>query len=271
MTLLHIIVLAVVQGITEFLPISSSAHLILVPLVLDVPDQGLAADIAVHIGTLVAVMIYFRADVILMLGGLARLVRGDLADPGARMTLNVIIATIPIVIVAPFLKDWVEHGGRSLMVLGLSSIIWGVALYVVDQRCPQARAMGTDGRGLGFRDALIFGLAQIVAIIPGTSRSGITMTAGRLLGFDREASARFSMLISIPTILAAGLLLGLEIAEAKVPVLTADTGLAALLACVTALVAIAALMGWLKRASFTIFVVYRVLLGLILVGVSLAA
>lgn len=256
MTWLNLIVLAVVQGITEFLPISSSAHLILVPCLGHFPDQGLDMDIAVHVGTLGAVMLYFWRDIWQMAVGLWAALRLK-KTPGGRLALSVLVATVPVVVVGVLVKDIVGTAGRSIAVLGWSTLIFGILLYVADRIGLTVRRI----EHLKLPDAAIIGLAQAVALIPGTSRSGITMTAARILGYERGEAARFSMLMSIPTILAAGTLAALDIAKAHQPLITTVAVYGAALSFVTALAAIALLMSWLKRASFTPFAVYRLFLG----------
>ena len=205
MTLLQIIVLAVVQGITEFLPISSSGHLILVPELTNWPDQGIMMDVGVHVGTLLAVMVYFRADV-------ARLFRAFLQmitfskhyDKKERhLMLALILSTIPIVIFGGLAsKLGLTDAWRTIEVIGWTSIVFGLLLYWFDTKCGSHR----DLSELTFKNAAFIGFAQVLAIIPGTSRSGVTMTAARGLGFNRTDAARFSMLMSIPTIIAAAIL-----------------------------------------------------------------
>ncbi|PSQ94045.1 MAG: undecaprenyl-diphosphatase, partial [Proteobacteria bacterium SW_6_67_9] len=178
MDLLQLVVLALVQGITEFLPVSSSAHLILVPVVTGWSDQGLAFDIAVHVGTLAAVVGYFRGDLVrLVRGGLAPLA-GRSAGPDGRLAWLVVLATIPVGLAGLAFKDVVETVLRTPHVIAWASIGFGVLLAVADRYCPTTR----DEAGLGWRGALMVGLFQALALIPGTSRSGITMTAGRFWG-----------------------------------------------------------------------------------------
>lgn len=262
MTFLQLAVLALVQGITEFLPISSSGHLILVPLVADWPDQGLALDIAVHAGTLLAVMLYFWRDVLAMLLGLLDLARGRRSE-GARLVLLIVLATVPVVVAGLVLKHLgVMEDLRGVLVLGWTSIGFGILLWLADRMGMTLRRI----EHMTFGSALVIGLAQVLALIPGTSRAGITMTAARALGFERDDSAHFSMLLSIPTILAAGLLAGLDLAESGDSSLGADALLAAALAFGAALLAIRGLMWWLRRATYTPFVLYRMALGAVLLA-----
>jgi len=256
MALTQIIVLAVVQGITEFLPISSSGHLILVPIFADWPDQGLMMDVTVHVGTLGAVMVYFWQDLIAMISGLWRLVRGR-RDPGATLAGLVALGTVPVLIGGYLMDKYVGDGLRSMVVIGWATLGFGILLFVADRMSMTVKRM----EHVTIIDALTIGTAQVLALIPGTSRSGITITAARLLGFERAESARFSMLLSIPTIAASGLWLGLSLYEAGDVQLTQGVVMAAGFAFVTAILSIAALMAWLQRATFTPFVVYRVILG----------
>ncbi len=256
MTWLNLIVLAVVQGITEFLPISSSAHLILVPCVADWPDQGLDMDVAMHVGTLGAVMLYFWRDVWKMILGLWAAARMR-KSPGGRMVLHIVVATVPVVVAGFLAKDMVETAGRSILVLGWATLGFGLLLFIADRMGLTVRRI----EHMTLPDAVTIGLAQAIALIPGTSRSGITMTAARILGYERGEAARFSMLMSIPTILAAGTLAGLDILRANQPVLTTAALYSAGLSFVTALAAIAILTRWLRNASFAPFAAYRVLLG----------
>ena len=254
---LHIVVLALVQGITEFLPISSSGHLILVPALTGWEDQGVVIDVATHVGTLVAVLIYFRRDVAAMAAGfLALAVRRY--DAGARLALLVVTATVPTVIAGAVLHELGPDLVRSAAIIAWATLGFGILLGIAD------RVGATSGRteDITFGGAVVFGLAQVLALIPGTSRSGITMTAGRFLGLGREAAARFSLLMAIPTILGAGTLAGWDLYQAGDVSLGLDALLAAILSCLAALAAIALMMRWLRRASFMPFVIYRVILGL---------
>ncbi len=256
MTELHILVLALVQGITEFLPISSSGHLVLVPVFGGWEDQGLLMDVAVHVGTLGAVMIYFWRDLWHMVRGVLRFTKGK-RDPGARLAALVVLGTLPVIAAGYFLNKYIGPELRTVEVIGWTTLGFGFLLYMADN-------MGLTIRRVehtGIADALIIGIAQCLALIPGTSRSGITITAARFLGYERLDAARFSMLLSIPAILGAGTLKGWELYEAGNIQLTNDAMSAAGLAFVAAFVAIAIMMAWLKRASFTPFFIYRLVLG----------
>lgn len=267
MPLLHLLVLAIVQGITEFLPISSSAHLILVPVVTGWADQGLLLDVAVHIGTLGAVLVYFHRDTrgltLAALGALGvrparRAVAGTLYR---RLFWLLAIATLPVVIVGLLLeKLGALEAMRRADIIALTSIGFGVILFLADRYGAREKRIEM----MAIKPALLIGLSQILALIPGTSRSGITMTAARALGFDRIDAARFSMLLAIPTIFAAGALGMLELLQGGSAGAWLDAAIAAGLAFLAAIAAIHFLMRWLLRADMTIFVVYRIALGVIL-------
>lgn len=263
MDFIHLAVLAVVQGITEFLPVSSSGHLVLVPLFLQVPDQGLLMDVAVHVGTLGAVMVYLWRDMWAMVHGLGRVMKGR-RDPGARLAGLLVVGTIPVVAAGFALNHYMPGGIRGLMVIGWTTLGFGLLLMIADQIGMTLRRI----EHLRFGDALIIGIVQILALVPGTSRSGICMTAGRMMGMERRDAARFAMLLGIPAITGAGVLKGWELYQRGDAQLTADAFLAAGLAFVAALIAIALMMAWLRRATFTIFGVYRLLLGGFLLAIA---
>ena len=257
LTLIHIIVLALIQGITEFLPVSSSGHLILVSKLTPWPDQTLMVDIALHVGTLAAVMVYFHRECWSMVLGVFNLLlfRGG---PEAKLALHVVVASLPIIPAALYLKDYVAGDFRQ----GVALIAWttlgfGLLLYAADRLGLRIRRVEHMTIGA----ALIIGVAQILALVPGTSRSGITMTAARFLGFERTEAARFSLLLSIPVIIGAGTLAGVDLYQMGDAEMNTVTVLAIVFSFVSALIAIAVMMRWLERASFTPFVIYRICLG----------
>ena len=258
MSLLYLLMLAVVQGITEFLPVSSSGHLILLPAIMGVDDQGTALDVAVHVGTLGAVLLYFHRDVARAISGVPGLLRADISGPNAKLAFLLIIATIPVVIAGLVLKlTGLVDVLRSPVVVGWSTIVFGLFLYWADKTGQETKT--SDDWTL--RDAVTMGLWQAVALIPGTSRSGVTITASRLLGYTRTEGARIAMLMSIPTIIASGVLLaGDVVAEANWH-LAREAGIAALMAFAAALLALALMMRLLKTVSFTPYVIYRMFLG----------
>ncbi|MBL1404961.1 MAG: undecaprenyl-diphosphate phosphatase [Hyphomicrobiales bacterium] len=257
MTIEQIIVLAIVQGITEFLPISSSGHLALVPVFTGWQDQGQVTDVMVHVGSLFAVIVYFWKDVWkLVLGGID-LLRLRMND-NSRMAMYILLGTIPAVAAGLLLKSSGVNL-RTPHVIASTAIIFGVLMYVMDTFGARVKMM----EDMTLKPALVIGLAQAIALIPGTSRSGITMTAARYLGFERPEAARFSFLLGIPAIAGAGALVTAEVISAG-DTIPMDAIYAAMLTFVAALFAIAALMAIVKRTSFLIFVIYRIALGLLL-------
>ena len=256
MALHHLLVLAFVQGITEFLPISSSGHLVLTSKVLAWPDQGLVIDVAVHLGTLAAVMIYFWRDLWRISVGMACLAIGR-GGPSARLSGYILLATIPVFIAGYFGRDYISMYLRNIEIIAWATIGFGVLLWIADKSALTVRRI----EHLSIWNALFIGLAQVLALIPGTSRSGITMTAGRFLGLERADAARFSLLLSIPTIIGAGILGGLELLESGDFQPSQDVIFAMAFSFIAGLLSIAAMMRWLTHAGFTPFVIYRILLG----------
>ncbi len=265
MPLLHLLLVAVIQGLTEFLPVSSSGHLILLPNLTGLADQGQAIDVAVHVGTLLAVILYFWSDVQIAARGLPRLISGRADTPGARLAFLLAVATVPVVVFGLILKlTGLDDAMRSTALIGWTMLIFGLVLYWSDQ----AGSTSKRDRDWSLRDAVIMGLWQAVALIPGTSRSGITISAGRWLGYDRHGAAKLAMLMSIPTILASGAVLGVEVAAEADGALARDAAIAAVFAFAAALLALSLMMRLLRSVSFTPYVVYRVILGLILLFVA---
>lgn len=256
MTLFQILILAIVQGLTEFLPISSSGHLVVTSQVVGWPDQGLIIDIAVHVGTLVAVSLYFWRDSLRLVGGTLRLLtfrRG----PDTRLAAKLIVATLPVVAAGYFGRNVLIPLFRNVEVIAWATVAFAVLLWIADRVGMTIRRI----EHLGYFGALAIGVAQVLALIPGTSRSGITMTAARFLGMERVEAARFSLLMSIPTIAGAGTLAGYELWQSGDVRLGYDAAVAAGLAFVAGLVSIAAMMRWLHVSGFTPFVLYRLALG----------
>jgi undecaprenyl-diphosphatase len=265
MPFLTLLLAALIQGITEFLPVSSSGHLILLPQLTGMADQGQVIDVAVHVGTLFAVIIYFWKDASAAFIGLPRVLRGKIDTSGAFLALCLIVATIPVVIFGVILKlTGLDDMMRNITVIGWTMLIFGLVLYWADQTGKTQRE--TDQWTL--RHALAMGLWQAIALIPGTSRSGITITAARRLGYKREDSAKLSMLMSIPTIIASGVLLGAEVAMDADAQAAKDGAIAAILAFFAALVALSLMMRLLRSVSFTPYVIYRVILGIMLLGIA---
>ena len=258
---LQIVVLSLVQGLTEFLPVSSSAHLILVPVFSDWSDQGLAFDVALHLGSLMAVVLYFRHELVTMTASWGRSVAGRGTDDDARLAWWVILATIPVCVVGLAFQDVISEVMRSPLVLAGGLIVFGVVLGIADWR---HRGTRSEYRMSG-RDALWIGLAQALALIPGTSRSGITMTAALVLGLSREAAARFSFLLSIPVIVLAGGLEALELAQASVPVAWGDLAAGTVLSGISAYLCIHFFLVFIRRIGMQPFVAYRLILGIALI------
>jgi undecaprenyl-diphosphatase len=268
--LLHVVILAIVQGITEFLPISSSGHLVLVwegvqASGMQVPEQTmnqqLTLDVAVHVGTLFAVCLYFRRDIGVMLVGLGKVATGRL-DAGARLAFFILLSALPLAVVGGLFKDAIALNLHDIEVVAWATIGFGIVLYLADRAGMTLRRI----EHMTVLSAVLIGLAQVLALVPGTSRAGITMSMARILGFERAEAARFSMLMAIPAISGAGLLVSVDLIDAGDVTLGANAIIAAGLAFIFALIAIAALIGWLQRASFTPFVVYRLILGAVLLG-----
>ncbi len=245
-----------VQGITEFLPISSSAHLALVPALTGWPDQGLVIDVAVHVGTLLAVTLYFWRDLLDMTAGVWSAARGR-RNPNARLAGYLTIASLPVAMAGYLVNEYLGDGLRNITVIAWATLGFGLLLWVADSVGAAFRRI----EHLSVADALAIGFAQALALIPGASRSGVTITAARALGVERPAAARFSMLLSIPAIIGAGGLKGWELYESGNAAMGVDATLAAGMAFVTALAAITLMMAWLRRSTFTPFVIYRILLG----------
>jgi undecaprenyl-diphosphatase len=253
MPFLLLVLVAAVQGLTEFLPVSSSGHLALIPLVTDQPYQGRAIDVAAHVGTLGAVLLWFRRDLLAML--LALRPGGD-AEP-RRLILLLGLATVPVFVIGYAVNKMDPAWMTSILTLAIANLVFAGLLWHADRRSDMTRTIADMRLG----GAILIGLAQCLALIPGASRSGITMTAARYLGFERVAAARFSLLLSIPTIAGAGLLKGLDIVADGDAALGMDALIVAVLSFGFALAAIGWMMRWLARADFRIFVWYRIALG----------
>ncbi len=264
MDIIQIIVLALVQGLTEFLPISSSAHLILVPLITDWPDQGLAFDVAVHVGTLTAVVLYFRKEINKMFFSWFSSLKGNHSED-SKLAWGVLIGTVPVGLAGLLFKDYITDDLRTPLVIAVTTIIFGLLLWYADWSGKRQR----DEHTLSWKDIIIIGCAQAVALIPGTSRSGITITAGLLLGLTAQASARFSFLLSIPVIVLAG---GMETLDyLKVASINDmnDLIVGALISAVSAYLCIHYFLMLLEKVGMTPFVIYRLLLGIVLLSLYL--
>ncbi len=261
MTIEQIIVLALVQGITEFLPVSSSGHLILVPVFTSWQDQGLITDVMAHMGSFLAVVVYFWRDILQLLKGALDMLRGKVTLYG-KLAIYIVLATIPAVAFGLFVKKTgLIDNIRGAEIVGWNSIIFGLLMYGADRLGASKKVM----EDMKLPTALLIGVAQAIAIIPGTSRSGITMTAARAMGYARPEAARFSFLLGIPAIAGAGILVLGEAMTAG-ETISADALLTGVLTFFTALGAIAFLMALIRRMSFLPFVIYRLILGVFLLG-----
>lgn len=259
MLLLHIVILAIVQGISEFLPVSSSGHLVLLPHLTGWQDQGRNIDIAVHVGTLGAVLVYFWRDIWAILAGFSGGRRRE-RRAGRALGMHLFVSLPPVLVAGAMLVTFAPDLFRSSLIVAWTMLVFGVLLWFADRVGMTMRRV----EHMTFGSAFIIGTAQILALVPGTSRSGITITAARFLGFERGDAARYSMLMSVPVIVAAGAVAAWDLDQSNEPIITGDAGLAAAIAFVTALFSIAILMLMLKRVSFTPFVVYRLFLGVLL-------
>jgi undecaprenyl-diphosphatase len=257
---IHIVVLAVVQGLTEILPVSSSGHLALVPNIMDWKDQGLVFDVAVHFGTLVAVCLYFREDVVRLLQGTLGFLKGDLGSRNSQLAICIGAGTVPAAVAGLLLAGWIAENLRDPLVVVVTLSGYGILLALADRLGRRRREM-PDVR---LSDALLIGLAQALALVPGTSRSGVTITAGMALGFKRQDAARFSFLLSVPVILLATIYeVGLIVIE-EAAVSLGTLGLGALIACLVAYLTIGFFMRVINTIGLVPFAVYRILLAAVI-------
>ena len=264
MDIIQVIVLALVQGLTEFLPISSSAHLILVPVLSDWPDQGLAFDVAVHVGTLSAVVLYFRKELKTMFLDWFGSLRGK-HTPDSRLAWAVLLGTIPVGLAGLIFQGYISDNLRTPLVIASTTIIFGVVLWIADCN----KNLSRDEHSIGWKDVLIIGVAQAIALVPGTSRSGITIAVAMMLGLKRQAAARFSFLLSIPVIVLAG---GFEALEYMEVASAQDINYLLIGAMISAVSAFACIHYFLKLITYMgmfPFVVYRMGLGILLFAIFL--
>lgn len=260
---------ALVQGITEFLPVSSSGHLVLLPQLTSFADQGQTIDVAAHIGTLGAVMVYVRRDIFNMLSSLTS--RASRSAPHRHLIGLLVVASLPVIIAGFLLEIAGTDFLRAALIVALANLIFALWLWQADKGAVSYDLTAPDSpqpdwQKMPFKHALTIGFAQIFALIPGASRSGVTMTMARQLGYDRLSAARFSLLLSLPVIAGAGLLKGVSIYKGDISVDIAAIAIVAGLSFIFALLAIRWMMGWLAHANFRIFVIYRIVLGIILLG-----
>lgn len=260
MDIVQVIFLAIIQGLTEFLPISSSAHLILPAAILGWEDQGLAFDVAVHVGSLMAVLWYFRKDVRELITHWFQSVTGSENTPESRLAWQIILATIPAGLMGLFLGDFIEQNLRSIAVIAATTIIFGIALGLSDRFSHRIKNL----HQFTWKSALFVGCAQALALIPGTSRSGITITAALALGFDRTAAARFSFLLAIPIIVLSGGYKAVQLAQLSYVPWT-EIAIGTILSAITAYFCIHLFLVWINRIGMLPFVIYRLILGGVLI------
>lgn len=261
MGLIEIIVLAIIQGLTEFLPISSSAHLILPSQILGWQDQGQAFDVAVHAGSLLAVMLYFRQEVGSMLVNWVGSFSGN-HNPESRLAWLIALGTIPAGLLGYLFEDFIENNFRSTFVIAMSSIIFGLLLWWSEKASKQAK---TEYQ-LSLKNVLLIGFAQALALIPGSSRSGVTMMAGLMVGLTAKGAARFSFLLSIPLIFAISAYKLLKLVQSAAPVDWTAIGLGTFLSFLSAYVCIHYFLILVEKIGMLPFVIYRIVLGLVLLA-----
>ncbi len=265
MDLLHLILLGLVQGLTEFLPVSSSAHLILLPLITDWQDQGLALDVAAHFGTLIAVVFYFRRDLNTIISQGLKSSSWQNNNPDARMFWFLIFATIPVSAVGFLGHDFISEYFRDPLIIAVATILFGLLLWWSDVKGKQDR----DDKTLCLQDIIWIGLAQVLSLIPGTSRSGITMTAGLMLGLNRKTAARFSFLLSIPVIFLAGSYETLRLIKSGVEADVISFATVFIFSWLAAWLTISLFLKFVERTGMLPYVIYRLLLGGVLIYIFL--
>lgn len=257
MSFLQILTLAVIQGLTEFLPVSSSAHLVLVPHLTGWPDQGIEFDVALHFGTLLAVLWYFRNDIWMIIRDVWFWPAHRDVTLGVRLFIYLIVGTIPALLFGLTLKHFFPEGIRSVDVIAVNMIVFALIMYAADRYSLTYKNLDH----LSWKSSLFVGIAQALALIPGVSRSGVTISAGRILGINRAEAARFSMLLAIPSIMGAALLDALEYNSLAHTASLPDMALGVFLSFIVGLGAIMFLMRFLQYATLNLFVIYRILLG----------
>ncbi len=261
MDIIQAIALAFLQGLTEFLPVSSSAHLILLPVLVGWQDQGLAFDVSVHVGTLSAVIAFYRKDLTVIISAWCRSVVGKGLSDDAKLAWYVVLGTIPVGLVGITLPDVIETVLRSPLVIAAATIVFAFLLWYAEKRAKEQR------QNITLLDAVVIGLFQAIALIPGTSRSGITITAGLMTGLKREQAARFSFLLSIPVIALAGMVKGLELYQTAAPVQWDMILIGVSLSAIMAYLSIGWFLRLLDKVGMMPFVFYRLLLGILLISV----
>ncbi len=260
MPILHIFILSAVQGITEFLPISSSGHLQMLPMISNLEKQTVLIDVSVHLGTLGGVIIFFFKDITKILNGFSNILKGKKSADG-KILIMIVVATIPLIIVGGIV--WITNSVylfRSIEIIAWTTLLFGILLYISDKFFLTVRNIET----ITTFQAIIFGLAQVISIIPGTSRSGIIITFARFFGYKRTDSAKFAMLLSIPAIILPGILSTWEILSSENIKLQHDFFISLFVSFIFSLIALSLLMRWLKKSSFFPFAFYRIIIGILM-------
>jgi undecaprenyl-diphosphatase len=255
--LTHLIILSLIQGLTEFLPVSSSGHLIIVPNLLSWRDQGLIIDVAVHAGSLLAVVIYLWRDLWGMTLALIDY-RNLRENPNLKLAQITIIASLPVIAAGLIVSLFLDDLARNVEIIGWTTLVFGILLGLSDKIGMTLNEL----KHIQFLDGILIGISQALALIPGASRSGLTITMARFLGYSRTAAARFSLLLAIPAILGASTLKGIELAQSQDIILSIDVAIVIATSFVAAFASISIMMNWLNRAGFMPFVIYRVILGI---------
>lgn len=260
--IIHAVVLGIIQGLTEFIPISSTAHLRIIPALLGWKDIGAAYSAVIQMGTLIATLIYFRKDITELTEGFFRAFRNRdfFSNPESRIFLLIIIGTIPISVCGLLFKNFIEKEARGLYVISFALIVLAIILFVAEKTGKRT----TDFKQIRIKDGIVIGIAQALALIPGSSRSGVTITAGLFMGLKRDVAARYSFLLSIPAIALSGLY---ELYKERELLLSENkTGLliATIVSGISGYIAIAFLISYLKTRTNYIFIVYRILLGILI-------
>jgi len=254
------VILAIVQGLTEFLPISSSAHLAISPILLGWPDQGLAFDIAVHLGTLSAVLVFYRRDLQKMARSWFGSLAGGGTDSDSQLVWYLAVATLPVAVVGVTANEFIGNELRTLVVIATTTLVFGLLLGWADKKARSTSPAVTISLSI----AILIGLAQALAPIPGVSRSGVTITAALLLGMDRQSSARFSFLLSIPVIASAGCLMAVDLIQGSAVVNWMQLAMAATVSGITAYLCISTFIRLLDKVGLMPFVYYRIFLAAVL-------
>ncbi|MEJ2129868.1 MAG: undecaprenyl-diphosphate phosphatase [Woeseiaceae bacterium] len=263
MTTLQVIILAIVQGLTEFLPISSSGHLVLVPHFFDWADQGLAFDVAVHFGSLIAVLLFFRQDIFGLLRGSVQVLGGNIEGVESRLALGIALGTIPAALVGLFLVDWIEANLRSPYVIVFTLSGYGVLMMAADRFGRRERNIS----GMTIGNAILIGVAQALALVPGTSRSGVTITAARFMGFERQDAARFSFLLAVPVILLATGYSLINLLRDDAIVAWGQLATGVVISAIVAYLSIEFFMRFVSRIGLMPFAIYRLALAAVIVYV----